>query len=425
MNPCEHQWTDYGMLKSGDSPSIEIEACARCGVQRKKQRPAVSQRPDATANYHGIWIQTNRAGYKAADAKGQVCGKFNDPLKNNAWVYFVWEAEHLAASQQPSGSSRENAGEQANVHIEHYFPKGYDPTGEPWKSIKAHHAAERLKTEAQSAVAHAAIKCQHEAEQQLADVTKSERELIEICGRQANELAAERRARLFAEHDLIAKFDEKLAVERKRFNDLDSITHNKIEKLQKQLLAERDKREEAEVLSRGRMQQIERHQQKLIEVRQQLAAVESNRDYWIGEAKARGDDRDKLRQQLAAEREQTKEWSTLAVQKAARIIEIETQLLAAQAAIAELPKRYAEHLEAAVKAGELGDVDEKYQVDLLRAVISDIDLSALDKLKEELRKPLVDALELILTRVTRTNPTQYSHRDIEEWCNDALAKIKK
>jgi Skp family chaperone for outer membrane proteins len=27
----------------------------------------------------------------------------------------------------------------ADIHIEHYFPKGYDPDAEPWKSIKAHY----------------------------------------------------------------------------------------------------------------------------------------------------------------------------------------------------------------------------------------------------------------------------------------------
>jgi hypothetical protein len=31
--------------------------------------------------------------------------------------------------------------ELANIHIEHYFPKGYNPDDEPWKSIKAHHNA--------------------------------------------------------------------------------------------------------------------------------------------------------------------------------------------------------------------------------------------------------------------------------------------
>jgi hypothetical protein len=31
--------------------------------------------------------------------------------------------------------------ELSNVHIEHYFPKGYNPDDEPWKSIKAHHNA--------------------------------------------------------------------------------------------------------------------------------------------------------------------------------------------------------------------------------------------------------------------------------------------
>ena len=29
--------------------------------------------------------------------------------------------------------------ESVNIHIEHYFPKGYDPDKEPWKSIKAFH----------------------------------------------------------------------------------------------------------------------------------------------------------------------------------------------------------------------------------------------------------------------------------------------
>jgi hypothetical protein len=31
--------------------------------------------------------------------------------------------------------------ELANIHIEHYFPKGYNPDDEPWKSIRAHHNA--------------------------------------------------------------------------------------------------------------------------------------------------------------------------------------------------------------------------------------------------------------------------------------------
>lgn len=30
-------------------------------------------------------------------------------------------------------------GDQAHVHIEHYFPKGYDPYAEPWRSIRQHH----------------------------------------------------------------------------------------------------------------------------------------------------------------------------------------------------------------------------------------------------------------------------------------------
>lgn len=40
---CDHQWADYGTLKSGDNPKLEIEACIRCGVQRKKQPPATEQ----------------------------------------------------------------------------------------------------------------------------------------------------------------------------------------------------------------------------------------------------------------------------------------------------------------------------------------------------------------------------------------------
>jgi hypothetical protein len=35
---------------------------------------------------------------------------------------------------------------EQNVHIEHYFPKGYNPDDEPWKSIKTHHNA-ATKTE--------------------------------------------------------------------------------------------------------------------------------------------------------------------------------------------------------------------------------------------------------------------------------------
>lgn len=34
---CDHHWIDYGVLKSGNNPALQIEACLRCGVQRKKQ----------------------------------------------------------------------------------------------------------------------------------------------------------------------------------------------------------------------------------------------------------------------------------------------------------------------------------------------------------------------------------------------------
>ncbi len=50
--------------------------------------------------YHGIWRQTNRDGYKEADTRGKVCSKFNDPLKNNVWVYFVWEESPPASAEQ-------------------------------------------------------------------------------------------------------------------------------------------------------------------------------------------------------------------------------------------------------------------------------------------------------------------------------------
>lgn len=35
----------------------------------------------------------------------------------------------------------------AEIHIEHYFPKGYDPDSEPWKSIREHHAKLRAENE--------------------------------------------------------------------------------------------------------------------------------------------------------------------------------------------------------------------------------------------------------------------------------------
>ncbi len=40
-----------------------------------------------------------------------------------------------------SDQPKPTTGESANVHIHHYFPKGYNPDEEPWKSIKAHHNA--------------------------------------------------------------------------------------------------------------------------------------------------------------------------------------------------------------------------------------------------------------------------------------------
>jgi hypothetical protein len=56
--------------------------------------------------------------------------------------------EHYEVVSKPAPAT---AGESAFVHIEHYFPKGYDPDKEPWKSIRQHHnaalAAERTKTD--------------------------------------------------------------------------------------------------------------------------------------------------------------------------------------------------------------------------------------------------------------------------------------
>ncbi len=49
----------------------------------------------------------------------------------------------------PSDSDEGDTTEQ--VHIESYFPKGYDPDAEPWKSIREFHkkqlAAEREKVQ--------------------------------------------------------------------------------------------------------------------------------------------------------------------------------------------------------------------------------------------------------------------------------------
>jgi hypothetical protein len=51
--------------------------------------------------------------------------------------------------ERQQGLAEKFIGEYANVHIEHYFPKGYNPDDEPWKSIRSHHnaalAAEREK----------------------------------------------------------------------------------------------------------------------------------------------------------------------------------------------------------------------------------------------------------------------------------------
>jgi len=38
-----------------------------------------------------------------------------------------------------STPSKEHPQETANIHIEHYFPKGYDPDKEPWCSIRKFH----------------------------------------------------------------------------------------------------------------------------------------------------------------------------------------------------------------------------------------------------------------------------------------------
>jgi hypothetical protein len=45
----------------------------------------------------------------------------------------------LALKHSASQLPQQQDGLTANIHIEHYFPKGYNPDDEPWKSIRLHH----------------------------------------------------------------------------------------------------------------------------------------------------------------------------------------------------------------------------------------------------------------------------------------------
>jgi hypothetical protein len=51
--------------------------------------------------------------------------------------------------------------ETANVHIEHYFPKGYDPNKEPWLSIRKFHRSAIEKATEQQGKAYERLKTQH------------------------------------------------------------------------------------------------------------------------------------------------------------------------------------------------------------------------------------------------------------------------
>jgi hypothetical protein len=70
----------------------------------------------------------------------------------------------------------------AFIHIEHYFPKGYNPDEEPWKSIKAHYnaalAAERDNVEAWRLVAKGKEGAYVKMEKQLAAEREKRKPLV-------------------------------------------------------------------------------------------------------------------------------------------------------------------------------------------------------------------------------------------------------
>jgi len=105
----EHGFDQGFRAKSFEDRCVPVESIPQAILEKIKKAAIVIESRAAPASaaiekkYHGIWRRVDRKSYKIADSQGRVCSKFNDPLKNNAWVYFVWENVPPASGEQQLG----------------------------------------------------------------------------------------------------------------------------------------------------------------------------------------------------------------------------------------------------------------------------------------------------------------------------------
>jgi hypothetical protein len=111
------------------------------------------------------------------------------------------------------------------VHIEHYFPKGYNPDDEPWKSIREHHkqklAAERERLEAKwkASMVDVTTALQNYEQKLAAEKKEHEQEMFEQWNKAAIEIEKLKRQLELAETDA-GKWAQKYMVDIKELRDI-------------------------------------------------------------------------------------------------------------------------------------------------------------------------------------------------------------
>jgi hypothetical protein len=140
--------------------------------------------------------------------------------------------------------------ELANVHIEHYFPKGYNPDEEPWKSIKAHHNAA------------------------LAAERKDYDAALTVAVEQAKELAAERELRE-GDNKLIRALAEDAGIKITASDKLLGAQWEQFHDGVMQLAGEREKRESIESINKSLAQALDAERSNTDDLQLVLGALDS------------------------------------------------------------------------------------------------------------------------------------------------------
>jgi hypothetical protein len=114
---CDHQWTDYGTLKSGDNPTIEIEVCVRCGVQRKKEMSdaerlglvggRVVKRSTQSQKWTPDWLRQTVGGHHPLEMKlREICRLHEAELNAERDAKMVWAKSCQKLQKQLAAAER-------------------------------------------------------------------------------------------------------------------------------------------------------------------------------------------------------------------------------------------------------------------------------------------------------------------------------